>query len=172
MYKCKNHIINVLPGKYSITDYNTCNNDNNYIQFAPLLCQKCGREDRIIYSQGLCKSCYYSDKQYNVKPRKYNYQPKPKKENIERIAIDNRFVKEVLEKDYVLYQSALKRNIGFIKNHKNYKKEIEKIANRRRLILPFTQIIFDFMETLRMLSALMRKKSKLYGIVWDTLKRL
>ena len=85
MYKCKNHIINVLPGKYSITDYNTCNNDNNYIQFAPLLCQKCGREDRIIYSQGLCKSCYYSDKQYNVKPRKYNYQPKPKKENIERI---------------------------------------------------------------------------------------
>jgi len=85
MYKCKNHIINVLPGKYSITDYNTCNIDNNYIQFTPLLCQKCGKEDRIIYSQGLCKSCYYSDKQYNVKPREYNYQPRPKKENIERI---------------------------------------------------------------------------------------
>ena len=92
MYKCRNHIMNVIPGDYTITDYSTCNSDNNYSQFVPLLCKKCGREDRIIYSQELCKSCYYSDKQYEPKtPQKYNYQPKPKKKKQEKI----KFIKEL-----------------------------------------------------------------------------
>lgn len=40
-----------------------------------------------------------------------------------------------------------------------------------KIVTPFTQIIFDFVESLRMLSAFLRRRSKLYDRVWDTLKQ-
>jgi len=46
----------------TITDFSQCTSKNNYPSFIPLLCKKCGREGRVIYSHDLCKSCYYSEK--------------------------------------------------------------------------------------------------------------
>jgi DNA-directed RNA polymerase specialized sigma subunit len=118
MYKCKNHIINVLPGNYTITDYNACNSDNNYSQFIPLLCKKCGREDRIIYSQGLCKPCYYIDKQYESKtPRKYNYQLRPKKKNTERTE-RIKLIKELKQQGKTF--TEIGRILGLSKQRVNY----------------------------------------------------
>lgn len=70
-----------------------------------------------------------------------------------------------------LYEKATILNENFKKTNKDFSKIVKEINLKRKIFTPFTQIIFDFMESLRMLSSYLRKHSKLYGKVWDTLKQ-
>jgi len=80
--------------------------------------------------------------------------------------------KKKYKKTYEIYYKFLKKNINFKSNYPNYNKIVHIKRIERIIFLPFTQIIFDFTETLRMLSSAMRKKCKIYGRVWDILKKL
>ena len=69
-----------------------------------------------------------------------------------------------------IFQKAIESNRIFKKKYPDWDSVIGKISFRRKLLTPFTQIIFDFVESLRMLSSVLRKSSKLYGRVLDFLK--
>lgn len=73
--------------------------------------------------------------------------------------------------DYQLYCQALKANADFKKHHPEYQPMVRRVKTKRLILTPFTQVIFDFKETLHLLSAKIREKSKLYSKIVDVLKR-
>jgi len=73
--------------------------------------------------------------------------------------------------DYELYKQAKKRNKEFLSKNPEYRENVEKIKNKRKCLIYFTQIIFDFKESLHRLSAYIRTKSNLYSQFVDIIKR-
>lgn len=70
------------------------------------------------------------------------------------------------------YQLALAVNAKFKKANPDFFQIVRRVRQQRTWLLPLTQVIFDFTETLHQLSAKIRTKSRLYGKIWDFLKRL
>lgn len=84
--------------------------------------------------------------------------------------LQKRFEKKY-EKSINLYKRALSLNSKFKKNHTNFNKIVKRVVIRRKILTPITQITFDFVESLRILSSYFRKKSKLYGKTLDLVKK-
>ena len=84
---CKKHIINTDDGLYNIINYyNKECFDDNFVLYETIQCKNCGKLE--IWAKGLCKVCYYKNKDY---PRKYNYIPVIKKSdnNIKICNVEN-----------------------------------------------------------------------------------
>lgn len=91
--------------------------------------------------------------------------------NFIKTDISKRYFAKKYKKSVSIYKKAVEINKKFKKNYPNFNKIIKKVKFKQKLLRPFTQIIFDFVESLRMFSAFLRRRSKLYGRVWDTLKK-
>lgn len=74
------------------------------------------------------------------------------------------------KKDYMIYEGALKRNLEFKKNNRDFKEISKRVLKTKKRLEYFTQVIFDFKESLHRLSAFIRTKSKTYSSFVDFLK--
>jgi len=74
------------------------------------------------------------------------------------------------KKDYKIYNNALLKNRIFRKENEDYSTIVKTMKIKRRLFLPFTQLVFDFSETLHYSSAVLRSHSKIYSRLIDSLK--
>lgn len=63
-----------------------------------------------------------------------------------------------------------KKREEYIKNHSNYYSIVKTIIRKRKVLLPFTQLLFDPKGTLIELSAYLRRKSKLYEKYFDIVR--
>lgn len=70
-----------------------------------------------------------------------------------------------------MFERSLKINTKFKKTHLEFYEKVEKIKIYRKILLPFTQVIFDFVESFRMLSGYLRKRSNLYNKFMNTIKQ-
>lgn len=69
-----------------------------------------------------------------------------------------------------LYNLAILQNRRFVKKYPQYSQIVDATNKKRKILTPFTQIVFDFVESLRMLSSYLRKKSKIYNQIIDWTK--
>ena len=72
--------------------------------------------------------------------------------------------------DFVLYKAAIEANKGSKLKNPEYYDILNQVRIRRRILLPFTQVIFDFKESMHRLSAYVRTKSVLYSRFMDYIK--
>lgn len=87
--------------------------------------------------------------------------------------IDKSMYKEIEEKnkiDILLYKAVLKENIKFKYQNKELMNELPRLELYRRMTTPYTQIRYDFKESLRMMSSFLRKKSGIYSKSIDIVK--
>lgn len=73
-------------------------------------------------------------------------------------------------KDRLIFEKAKAFNKSFRRGNKDFYKKVEKVKIRRKISLPFTQLIFDFKESLHRFSAYLRTQSKIYGATVDKIK--
>jgi hypothetical protein len=89
-------------------------------------------------------------------------------QNISKKFVSRESFKNHEEEDF--YRLALRVNRKFKQQHSNFAAVTQKMKIKRALLLPFTQVVFDFSETCHLLSAKIRERSKLYSNLWDFLK--
>lgn len=95
--------------------------------------------------------------------KKYFFDQNKSKNFIKDDKVRDYFEKKY-KKSFDIYQKALKQNSGY---------RIQNIAKTKtiiKLLTPFTQIIFDFRQSLGMLSSWMRSKSSIYNFLIDNIK--
>lgn len=71
---CKNHVTNIITDDLiSIKDFSIseCTEENNYSLYESIICKKCGRPERKIFANDMCKYCYnktsFQDGKWEVK---------------------------------------------------------------------------------------------------------
>lgn len=81
-----------------------------------------------------------------------------------------RLLKEKNKNDIKLYKYAVKKREKFVKSNKNYYKLARKAQIKKKILLPFTQVIFDPKGTLIELSSYLKRKSRLYEKLFDFIR--
>ena len=81
-----------------------------------------------------------------------------------------KIIKEKTEISSYIFEEAKKQRKNFINEHSEYFKKTKITAIKRILILPFTQVIFDFKGTLISISDFIKRNSKLYAKYWPILR--
>jgi hypothetical protein len=72
--------------------------------------------------------------------------------------------------DELIYDLAQQKRKEFIDQQPQYYTKVKLISTKRRLFLPFTQMLFDTKGTIIELSALLRRRSKMYEKYFDILR--
>jgi len=80
-----------------------------------------------------------------------------------------KLVSDKVRNGKVLYALALRIHSNFRNENKNFTDSVEAVR-RARIVLPVTQVVFDFRETVGLVSSKLRKIIPGYGTVLDFLK--
>jgi len=74
------------------------------------------------------------------------------------------------EVDNKLYNNALRFNDRFKKDNPDFKKKVNEVKRKRIFILPYTQIRYDYKDTLRHISLNIKTRSSTYTKALDYIK--
>ena len=74
------------------------------------------------------------------------------------------FISEKTKDGRKLYNSAVKFNEKFKEKHKEYESIVKEVNRKRKILLPFTQTIYDFPYLIHFSSRALRERSKIYSI--------
>lgn len=79
-------------------------------------------------------------------------------------------LKAEFKDEYLFYELAKEKRQEFIRQHPDYYPAIEKMRQKRKLLLPLTQVVFDWPDNIHLNSSWLRKVVPGYGTVLNTVK--